>query len=545
MSVYEPRQWQPHEKPLLPGSPSTPNHSLSRRISYLIVGIIVTITGGLGNALVSVNISYLQGTLGASAVEIAWLPAAYIMTNISINLLLVKVRQQFGLRIFAEPFLILYVLITFGHLFVNDYNSAIAVRAAHGIVGATLSTLGFLYVLQAFPSKIRMNGMAVFLGVSQLAVPLARVFSSDLLDFAEWRGLYLFELGLALLSLACVFWLKLPPSDRIRAFEKMDFISFALFAPGLGLLAIVLTLGRIVWWLEAPWIGVCLALSVFLIALGCAIEHNRENPLLNTRWLTSGKIGRIFIVVVLVRIVLTEQTTGAVGFLQALGMNNDQMQTLFMVILTGALTGMVASALTLNPKHLIAPVIVALIIMMIGSLMDAQATSNTRAVNMYVSQFLIAFSGSFFITPMIVMLISDVVSNPKNVVSFSVMFGLSQNLGGLIGAALLGTFQIMREKYHSNYLTENITLLDPDVVSRMKTQAAPYSRVLTDPVLLQAQGSGGLKGAVTREANILAYNDTFMMVAMIALATILWITYRVIRLKLNERKALTANIAGA
>lgn len=537
MSVYEPRQWLPHEKPLLPGSPSTPNHTLFRRISYLIVGIIVSITGGLGNALVSVNINYLQGTLGASAVEIAWLPAAYIMTNISINLLLVKVRQQFGLRIFAEPFLILYALITFGHLFVNDFGSAIAVRAAHGIVGATLSTLGFLYVLQAFPQKIRMNGMAIFLGVSQLAIPLARVFSSELLDFAEWRGLYLFEMGLALVSLGGVLWLKLPPSDRIRAFEKLDFLTFPLFAVGLGLLAIVLTLGRTVWWFEAPWIGVCSALSLAFIAIACAIEHNRENPLLNTRWLTSGKIGRIFMVVVLVRIVLTEQTTGAVGFLQAVGLNNDQMQNLFMVILGGAVAGMIASAVTLNPKHLILPVIIALIMMMVGSMMDASATSSTRAINMYVSQFLIAFGGSFFITPMIVTLITDVVSNPRNVVSFSVMLSLSQNLGGLIGAALLGTFQIVREKYHSSYLTENITLLDPDVVGRIKMQAAPYAKVLSDPILLQAQGSAGLKAAVTREANILAYNDTFMMVAVIAMMTILWITYRVIRIKMNERKA--------
>ena len=45
--------------------------------------------------------------------EIAWLPAVYVMTNISINLLLVKFRQQYGLRAFTEGFLVLYVLVTF------------------------------------------------------------------------------------------------------------------------------------------------------------------------------------------------------------------------------------------------------------------------------------------------------------------------------------------------------------------------------------------------------------------------------------------------
>jgi hypothetical protein len=49
------------------------------------------------------------------------------MTNVSINLLLVKFRQQFGLRAFTEGFLVLYVLVTFFHLFVNDLSSAMMV----------------------------------------------------------------------------------------------------------------------------------------------------------------------------------------------------------------------------------------------------------------------------------------------------------------------------------------------------------------------------------------------------------------------------------
>ncbi|MDP1007678.1 MFS transporter, partial [Klebsiella pneumoniae] len=83
--------------------------------------------GGLGNALVIANLQYLQGALGATTAEMAWLPAAYVMTNVCMNLLLVKFRQQFGLRAFTEVFLVLYALVTFGHLFVNDLSSAIAV----------------------------------------------------------------------------------------------------------------------------------------------------------------------------------------------------------------------------------------------------------------------------------------------------------------------------------------------------------------------------------------------------------------------------------
>lgn len=179
MDKYAPRNWQPHEKPSLPGSPSTPLHSTPKRLAYAAVGVLVAVTGGLGNSLVVANLPYLQGSLGATTAEMAWLPAAYVMTNVSMNLLLVKFRQQFGLRAFTEVFLVLYALVTFGHLFVNDLNSAVAVRAAHGMVGAALSSLGLYYMVQAFPAKWRLKALVLGLGTSQLALPLARLFSED------------------------------------------------------------------------------------------------------------------------------------------------------------------------------------------------------------------------------------------------------------------------------------------------------------------------------------------------------------------------------
>lgn len=525
---------------MLPGSPSTPLHSVPKRIVYLLVGILVTLTGGLGNALVVANLSNLQGTLGATSVEIAWLPAAYMMTNLSINLLLVKVRQQFGLRLFAEPLIALYALICFAHLFANDFGSAIAVRAAHGIAGAALTTLGFLYMIQGFPQQIRIKGLVVAIGVSQLPLPLARLFSAELLELDEWRGLYTFELGLALVSLAAVLWLKLPPGDRTRVFEKKDFLTFALFASGMALLAAVLSLGRYVWWLEAPWVGICLALSIVLIAAALLVEHHRENPLIDTRWLSGWRIARIFMVILLIRIVATEQTTGAVGFMQMFNLNNEQMTGLFRWVLLGMLAGMAVSAATLNPKRLIVPVLVGVGIMGAAALMDAFATNMTRPEQLYASQFLMAFGLSLCIGPAMVAIISDVVPRPRVFVSFVAMFGLSQNLGGLIGSALVGSFQILREKYHSSALTEHLTLMDPQVAARVHQQAVAYGGVLADPALAQAQGLAALKAAATREANILAYNDTFMMVFGVACLTFAWVLYRMIRLRLEERKAVQA-----
>src|SRR5690606_11470382 len=145
---------------------------------------------------------------------------------------------------------------------------------------------------------------------------------------------------------------------------------FGLFAPGIALLTAVLAQGRLLWWTETAWLGWALAGSVALVTTAVTIEHYRERPLLNTRWLATGSMLRLGLAIVLIRIVLSEQATGAVGFLQSLGLGTEQMRTLFMVVLAGSVAGLVTSALTINPERTWQPVLFSLLVMMAGALMD-------------------------------------------------------------------------------------------------------------------------------------------------------------------------------
>nr|WP_161616755.1 MFS transporter [Yokenella regensburgei] len=535
---YAPHDWAPHEKPVLLGSPSTPEHTTPKRIAYGIVGLLVCLTGALGNAVVAANLQNLQGTFAAWSTEIAWLPAVYVMTNISINLLLVKFRQQYGLRAFTEGFLVLYVLVTFFHLFVNDLSSAMMVRAAHGMVAAALSSLGIYYQIQAWPAKHRLKGLTIGITGSSLAIPIARLFSTELLQLDNWRGLYFFELGLALVSLACVIALKLPPSDRKKVFEKKDFITFFLLAPGMALLCAVLSLGKLVWWFEAPWIGWSLAAATVLIIAALVFEHNRSNPLLNTRWLSSGSIVRLGLIMLLIRIALAEQNTGIIGWLQYVGLQNEQMTRLAWSIFAGIVCGIVASCLTLKPQKLVLPIIISLTAMMVASLLDSQSSSLTRPDQLMLSQFLIGFGSTYFLAPAMIVGIGGVVADPRNLVSFSVLFGMSQNIGGLLGSAILGTFQTWREKFHSSIIADQLTTLNPLVNERLQLYSQMYQNLIGDSSLLGTQAVTQLQAASALEANILAWNDTYLLTAAVSGVALLWLLWRLLRLKITAYLAL-------
>lgn len=534
----QPWEFAPHERAVLPGSPASPDHTTGLRYAYGAVGILVGLTGGLGNALISVNTTTLQGSLGLDPAQIAWLPTVYVMTNASINLLLIKFRQQYGLRAFTIIFLGLYAALAFAHLFVHDFWSAIAVRAASGMAAAALSTLGLYYIMQALPAKWRLKAVVLGIGVPQCAVPLARLFSPDLLAASQWRTLYMFECGLALLSLAAVSLLRLPPADRQKTFEPLDFVTFVLFGGSIALFAAVLGEGRIVWWTEARWIGWALIFAIPMFVTALMIEHRRTNPLLNTRWLGSADILRFAVVTLMARVVLSEQTFAAVGLLQTLGQNNDQFGTLFTIIFVASVGGVVASALTLNVEKLAHPIMLAIGLVAIAAWFDGYSTSLARPQQFYLTQAVIAFAGTFFLGPSLLFGMTRALqAGSGHIISFIALFGMLNSIGGLGGAALLGTYQTIQEKAHSAALVQDIDPTDPIVTARISAGGAAVSRVVGDPALRAAEGGALLSQSATREANVLAYNDTFRLISVLAALTTAYLAFLLGRRSWRARRA--------
>jgi hypothetical protein len=132
-----------------------------------------------------------------------------------------------------------------------------------------------------------------------------------------------------------------------------------------------------------------------------------------------------------------------------------------------------------------------------------------------------------------------------HILSFIALFGITQNLGGLAGTALLGTFQVMREKAHSNALVQHIVMTDPLVVARVQQGGSAYGRILVDPALRNAEGASLLSQQITREANILAYNDVFQLIAILAAATTIYLGFVVFLRTRRERMAAAQTVTAS
>ena len=515
--------WTPEERPTLPGSPAAIAHPTYKKLIYFFIGLFIAISGSLSNGFITANLPLIQGEYSLTPSEAAWIPAAYVMANISSNLILFKARQQYGLRLFSEIGLLLFILVLVLHIFVHTFEMAILVRIISGLVAAPLSSLGMYYIMQAFKRENFGRGLYLALGFQQLGIPLAWIISPSIVDVNDWVLLYTFELGLAICCFAMVVSLKLPRSLRIAVFEKQDFLTFALLAPGFALICIVLTQGPIVWWFEAKWLGYLLIAGFSLLIIGLTYEHFRVNPLLITRWIGSAATLKFIFGALAIRLLMSEQSYAAVNFLKTMGMGPDQFVPLYAVILVGITTGTIFSALTFKRERMTWHLIGAVLLVLFACALDFHLTSDVRPANFYLSQFIVGFASGMFIGPLLLTgIISALQKGPSHMVTFVVLFSATQSFGGLIGNSFFSTYQQLRTQNYRTEMISNLPQTDPLVAQRMVMYQQAAAKYTLDNSLEQNQAYRNLNQIVTREAQVRAYNDVIALNGIFAILLFIW-----------------------
>lgn len=529
--------WTDAEKPTLPGSPAVIAHSLPKRYLYFMIGLFIAISGSLSNGFITANLPLIQGEYALTPSQAACIPAAYVMANVSANLILFKARQQYGLRLFSEIGLLLFTGVLVLHIFVHTFEMLVLVRAISGLVAAPLSSLGMYYIMQAFQRQHFGSGMYLALGFQQLGLPLAWVISPYLVDVNDWALLYTFELGLALCCFAMVVALKLPRSLRIAVFERQDLFTFAVLASGFACLCIVLTQGPILWWFNVDGLAYLLIVALTLLVVGMTYEHFRVNPLIQTRWLgTSATLSFIFGAFA-IRFLMSEQSYAAVNFLKTMGMGPDQFVDYYLVIMLGIILGTVFSALTFSKEKILLHLIAAVVLVLIACAHDYRLTSDIRPADFYQSQFLVGFASGMFIGPLLLTgIIRALQKGPNYMVTFIVLFSATQTFGGLVGSSFYSSYQQIRTQTYQNEILSNLNQTDPLLDQRINNYVHNAQLYTLDSTQQQAQALKMLNSAILKESQVRAYNDVIFVNGLVAVLLLIWGSFVIAKHKYLQQK---------
>lgn len=487
-------------------------------LGYVGASLVIGMTQGLAQGFVSSNLAQIAGDLGATQTQAGWLMAAFLIPRASLPLMLIKIRTQFGLRRFAEVAIVLYLLVALASLAISDLRSAIVVQFFAGAAAAPLSTLAFLYMLEPLPPAWKMRlGLPMVMAMLSAGPVLARVISPALMGDMGWGPLHLMSLGMAAVSLALVFALPLTSLPRVKVIAGMDLVSWSLIAAGFGCLTAAFTMGAALWWTDTAWIGWVLALAAVALTGAVVIELHRKTPLLDIRWLASPAMVHLTVTLLIFRLVLSEQSSGAPRMFQILGVSQGQLVPLFAAITAATVAGGLALIPVLKPQRVPALHLVALALFCTGAFMDSRSTIDTRPAQMLLSQALIGFSGTFYLAPAMMQgLIAALAKGPNYLLSFVVVFISTQSLGGVMGSGLFSTFINHRQALHLQVLREDLTAADPQTAAAIAARMAALAAQIPDAAARKAQAVALIAQDAGNQAYVMAYNDAYFLTFLIA-----------------------------
>ena len=423
------------------------------------------------------------------------------------------------------------------------YYPELAARAVAGIAASGLSALAIYYLMQGLPAALRVGGLVIALGLTQVAFPLTRALSPALLVDGDMSRVFQFQFALSLIGFGLVYLLRLPPGIRKPTFEPLDIPSIGLFVLGVAALCAFLVQGRIQWW-DTPWLGHALVVAILGLGGCLLIEANRSSPMLPLDWLSSRSILALAAIGTLVRILVAEQGFGASGLLAALGYGSEQLTGYFKILAGATLAGMILSVVRLDPRDLTRPVLVAILLIGLAAFADTRTGAMTRPQDLYLTQAAIAFAAVFAMGPIMMEgMVRALAAGQNRVIGFIAVFSLSQSLGGLAGISLLSAFHTLRLKTHLIIAGNTLTLANQPLGAALSDAARRTAPVQTDPALQQQAAASEIAGEVGREAAVLAFNDVFFFIAALSAATFVLVAGPWLVDKIRGRNPLAKELA--
>jgi EmrB/QacA subfamily drug resistance transporter len=240
----------------------------------IILGAFVAI---LNNSLINVAIPSLTTDLGSTTTKIQWVITGYTLASGVIVPITGFMEQRIGYKKFLILALSVFSLGTAICIFAWNDSSLIAARIIAGLGGGVIMPLSMTIVYKIMPRE--QIGMALGIwGISAMAAPaIGPTLSGYLIEWFNWRFLFIISLPFALFAILMVIVLiKEPPKGEPR---KFDLPGFLLAATCAGTLLYALSNGSSDGWTSFKIVGlffIAFWALVFLIY----VEAGKDNAVI-------------------------------------------------------------------------------------------------------------------------------------------------------------------------------------------------------------------------------------------------------------------------
>jgi DHA2 family multidrug resistance protein len=472
--------------------------------------------------IVNASLADIQGAIGAGIDEGGWISTSYLVAEIIVIPLTAWLAKVFSVRAYLLTNAVLFLLFSAACAFAENLGQMIVLRAIQGFAGGVLIPMAFTIIITLLPKPKQPVGLAMFALSATFAPAIGPTIGGYLTE--NWGWEYIFYVNLVPGSLMVgMLWASLEKTPmQLSLFWKADWPGIFTMAIGLGTLQTALEEGNKDDWLGSPFILRLSVIAAIALSLFLIIELKSKAPLLNLRLL----IRRNFGFGILANIMLGVALYGSVYILPVYlsriqGYNSEQIG--FVLAWTG-LPQLVL--IPLVPKLMkmvnVRWMIVFGFALFAGSnFMNIFMTSDYAAEQLMLPNIVRAIGQALVFAPLSAIATAGI--EKENAGSASALFNMTRNIGGAIGIALLQTFLTKREQFHSNILSQSVSLSDPATHQRLDGLTNYFlNHGISDPAMAWHNAVVAIGRIMREQAYIMAFSDTFYLlgiVLIIALAS--------------------------
>jgi DHA2 family multidrug resistance protein len=501
--------------------PAAAPHRTDRASPVVWVSILAAMIGAfmaiLNIQITNASLLNIEGGIGTGVDNGSWISTSYLIGEIVVIPLTDYLSRVFSFRRIILLHATLFAVFSVACAFTHNLPSMIAMRGLQGYFGGVLIPMAFTLVFTKLPKGQQPIGLAMFSIAVTFAPAIGPTIGGYLTENYGWQTIFFVNVIPTVVMVTALFFTLERQPMHLSLLKEGDWFGIATMAIGLSALQAVLEEGNKDDWFGSPFIVKLAIVAGISLSLFIANELIVDKPLLRLKLLTNRNFGMGTTAAVFLGFGLFGSIYLLPAYLgQVQGYNAEQIGNVL------AWTGL--------PQLLLIPLVPILM-----QRIDARYLAAFGLVLFAYSSFLnttmsLDYSGDQLWIPNIVRAIGQALtlvplSNvslgsiaPQDAAAASGISNMMRNLGGASGTAVLATIVTKREQFHSNIIGQSVDLGREEVRARI-TELTNYfvAHGVSDPAAAQHRAIVALGNAVKRQALVLGYGDTFMVLGVVLL----------------------------
>jgi DHA2 family multidrug resistance protein len=492
----------------------------------ILLGLITAaIMEVLDTTIINVALPQMAGNLGATIQEIAWVSTGYILSNVVVLPMTAFFTATFGRKNYLGFSIILFVVASFLCGTSSSLGELVLWRIVQGAGGAALLSTAQATLRQIFPREQQGLVQAIFMMGIIVAPTLGPTLGGWITDNYHWGWCFYINIPIGIVAFFLVTTFLHDAPNAKRRTGPVDWLGIGLLSVGLASLQYVLEEGR-----EKDWFNDQLIVRLSIVAgvslltmVWWELSKRNEHPVVNFRVLKNRDLaGSIFLFVTL-------------GFGLYGGVFLFPLFTQNLLHFTPTETGLtlmpggIATACTailcgrlLNGER---PLVDARLLIYLGIgifvLSMWKLGHLTTVAGEADARYPLIVRGvalGFLFTPINNVAYANL--KPSEAQEASGLINLARQLGGSFGIAIISTYLQSRTALHRADLVANTFASNPAFAERLQGALAHFVSLGYSYMKAQAAAYASIDQALTAQALMLSYNDTWMLILKSFLITL-------------------------